>query len=123
MKTTFHFKRNYFLLFLLLFIIEALIAIYVRDRFFRPHVGDFLVVIMIYCFVRSIVNASVMKAALGVLLFSFVVEFLQYLNFIQLIGLRKSVVASTAIGQSFDWWDMLTYVLGVVFVLVLEARK
>lgn len=31
---------------------EVLIALYVRDRFIRPYVGDMLVVVLVYSFVR-----------------------------------------------------------------------
>ena len=45
------FRRSYFSFFVLLFIIEVLIALFVNDRLIRPYVGDFLVVILIYCFI------------------------------------------------------------------------
>ena len=32
-----------------LFVVETLIALFVRDAFIRPYMGDVLVVILIYC--------------------------------------------------------------------------
>ena len=36
----FRFRLNYFLVFLLLFLVEVCIALFVRDRFVRPYLGD-----------------------------------------------------------------------------------
>ena len=38
----------YFWIFLLLLIIEVLIALFVHDRFVRPYIGDVLVVMVLY---------------------------------------------------------------------------
>ena len=40
---------------LLLFLTEAVIALMVYDDFIRPYMGDALVVILIYCMVRTVV--------------------------------------------------------------------
>jgi uncharacterized paraquat-inducible protein A len=46
-------KRFFYIIsFLLIFCIEVLIALYVRDNFIRPYVGDMLVVVLVYSFVR-----------------------------------------------------------------------
>ena len=46
-------KRIFYIIsFLVIFCIEVLIALYVRDRFIRPYVGDMLVVVLVYSFVR-----------------------------------------------------------------------
>ena len=45
-------KRFFYIIsFLLIFCIEVLIALYVRDNFIRPYVGDMLVVVLVYSFV------------------------------------------------------------------------
>ena len=38
--------------FAVLFLIEGAIAIWVHDRFVRPYMGDVLVAVLVYCFVR-----------------------------------------------------------------------
>jgi len=73
----FTFNKKYLILTIILFVIEVLIAVFVRDAFVRPYVGDYLVVILIYCAVRTVLKASVWKVAVGVLLFSFLIETLQ----------------------------------------------
>jgi hypothetical protein len=114
------FNWLYLSLTILLFVTEVLIAIYLNDRFIRPYVGDFLVVILIYCFVRSFIQAPVVPVALAVLIFSYVVETLQYFNFVKLIGLGHSRIANIIIGNYFTWSDILSYTLGIGFTILLE---
>jgi len=116
----FAFDRKYFLLALVLFIMEVLIALYVRDAFVRPYVGDFLVVILIYCAVRAFFILTPWKLALGVLLFSFLVEALQYFRLVDRLGLQDHTVARTVIGYGFEWMDMLAYTMGIACVLAME---
>ena len=85
----FKFNKNYFIAFVLLFIIEIVIAIYIHDKFIRPYFGDVLVVILMYCFLMSFLNISKFKTALFVLAFSFCVEFGQYFNLVSLLGLKS----------------------------------
>ena len=114
------FNKKYFLLAVLLFITEILIALYVRGTIVRPYVGDMLVVILIYCFVKAFINAPVMPVAVFVLLFSFTIEFLQYIGIVDMLGLQKSPVARTVIGTLFEWIDMIAYIAGIVIVLIAE---
>ncbi|HOY05448.1 MAG TPA: DUF2809 domain-containing protein [Saprospiraceae bacterium] len=115
-------NRHYFLAAVLLFAIEVLIALYMHDRFVRPYMGDFLVVILIYCVVRAFVDASVLKTALFVLLFSYTIEVLQYFQIVQRLGLQHVAVARIVIGTSFEWGDLLAYTGGVLLVLLLEKQ-
>ena len=105
---------------LLLFITEVLIAIFVLDQFIRPYIGDFLVVILIYSFVKSFLNTPVVPTAIGVLLFAYTVELLQYFRIVEILGLQHSRAARIIIGSSFEWQDMLAYTLGVLAVVLLE---
>lgn len=114
------FNKNYFSITILVFIIEVVIALYVHDNFIRPYVGDVLVVILIYCFLKSFIKLSFTTAALAVLLFAFTIEFLQYLNIVEKLGLEKSKIARTVIGTSFSWMDLITYLMGIAVVIVVE---
>jgi hypothetical protein len=114
------FNKNYFGLAILIFSIEILIALYVNDNFIRPYLGDVLVVILIYCFLKSFLKLPVLTSAIFVLVFAFVIEFLQFLNIVEMLGIEKSNIAKTVIGTSFSWIDLLTYIGGVVIVLVVE---
>ena len=114
------FNLKYFGLAVLLFIVEVVIAVYINDTFVRPYFGDFLVVILLYCFVKSFCKAPVKAVALSVLLFAYMVEVLQYFKFVKHLGLEKSKLANVILGNSFAWNDLLAYTLGVLFVLLIE---
>jgi hypothetical protein len=119
----FTFNKKYLILTIILFVIEVLIAVFVRDAFVRPYVGDYLVVILIYCAVRTVLKASVWKVAVGVLLFSFLIETLQYFHIVNRLGLENNVVARTVIGIGFEWMDCVAYTLGILTVFAFENMK
>lgn len=117
------FNKKFFLLTLLLFITEVLIALFVKDRFVRPYVGDYLVVMLIYCFVRTFLNSPVLPTAIAVLLFAYLIETLQYFRLVDRLGLEHNIIAKTVIGYGFSWIDMLAYTLGIITILLLAALK
>ncbi len=116
------FNKNYFILFILIFFIEFIIALYINDPFIRPYLGDVLVVILIYCFIKSFFKLSVNTVALFVLLFSFAIEGLQFINIVDKIGLEHSKIAKTIIGTSFSWIDLLCYCIGILIILFIEKQ-
>lgn len=116
------FNLRFFLLSILFFVIEVLIALYVKDDFVRPYVGDYLVVMLIYCAVRTFIKASPVKVAIAVLLFAYLIEVLQYFRIVDRLGLSGNPVAKTVIGYGFEWWDILAYTLGVLTILLVEWK-
>ena len=116
----FTFNRKYFLLTILLFLIEVGNALYVRDSFVRPYLGDVLVVILIYCFVKSFVKLTVPIAALSVLLFAFSIETLQYFSIVEKLNLQDNKMVRTVIGTSFAWEDIIAYIVGMAVVVFCE---
>jgi hypothetical protein len=114
------FNKKYFSLTILIFATEVLIALFVHDAIIRPYIGDVLVVILIYSFIKSFLKLPVLPIALFVLLFSFGVEFLQYLNIVEKLGLQNSKIARTVIGTSFAWIDLVCYIAGIIIVLITE---
>lgn len=119
----FKFNIKYLLLTVLLLAVEIIIAVYFHDDFIRPHVGDFLVVLLLYCLVKSFLNSKVWLTALAVLIFSYAIETLQYFHIVNILGLEKSKIACTIIGTSFEWTDILAYTLGILLVLVVEKAN
>ncbi len=114
------FSTSYFMLTAWLFFIELLIGRYLHDAFIRPYGGDFLVVILIYCFMKTFINTPVIKTALGVLVFAYLVEVSQYFHLVNLLGWQNSKVACLLMGTSFSFIDLLTYTLGVLFIIAAE---
>jgi hypothetical protein len=117
------FNKRYFLLAILLFLIEVLIAAYVNDAIVRPYVGDYLVVMLLYCLVRSFVKFPVLPLAMGVLLFAYCLEILQYFNLVDRLGLRHSQLAVIVIGSSFEWIDLVAYTLGIATIITIEKYR
>jgi Protein of unknown function (DUF2809) len=120
MNSLLKFNRLYFLLAILLFGIEILIAKFAHDQIIRPYIGDLLVVILIYCFVKSFMDTRVIPTALSVLIFSYSIEVLQYFHVVNRLGLQNSKMARTIIGTSFEWIDLIAYTLGIALVLYFE---
>lgn len=114
------FDKYYFGLAIFIFLLEVLIALYVHDQFVRPYLGDVLVVMLIYGFIKAFFRLPVWTAAVIVLIFSFTIEFLQYLNVVEMLGLEKSRVARIVIGTSFSWADLVMYTAGVAVILIIE---
>ena len=117
------FQRRYFIIFVILLLIEVVIALFAHDNFIRPFFGDFLVVILIYCFIKSFFNTPLVITAIGVLLFSYLIEVLQYFNIVKILGLQNSKLARVVIGTSFEWTDLIAYTLGIGLVILLDKNK
>ncbi|WP_041494927.1 ribosomal maturation YjgA family protein [Nonlabens marinus] len=113
-------QATYVLGTLVFFLIEVFIAVYVFDDIVRPYLGDLLVVILLYCFTMAITHLRIITALTIVLCFSFVVEFLQGIQLIEMLGWQNSRLARTIIGTSFSYWDLLMYTAGALLILSIE---
>lgn len=114
------FRKRYFIWALVLFLIEVFIALYVKDDIIRPHIGDVLVVILIYCFLRAFLDWPVLRTAVVTLVFAYLVETLQYFKIVEVLGLQKYVLARVVIGTYFSWIDMLAYTAGFISIIIAE---
>ena len=117
------FNRSAFLIFILLFLTETAIALWVRDAFIRPYLGDVLVILLIYYFVKSFLPLPTAVVATATLLFAFLIEYLQYMNCISILGLEKNKIAHTVLGASFAWEDIGCYVAGFLLIFPLENYR
>ncbi|MEO6523274.1 MAG: DUF2809 domain-containing protein [Mucilaginibacter sp.] len=103
-----------------IFLIEVYIATYVHDTIIRPYIGDLLAAILVYCTVKSFINTPVLKTAIYVLLFCYLIEISQYFHLVDHLGMRQSRLAHVLLGSYFTWVDMLCYTLGMLIVLAVE---
>lgn len=69
-------NKKYILLSLVLLSIEICIALFARDQFIRPFLGNALVTVLIFSFARIFYHGKALMLALFVLSFSFSVEIL-----------------------------------------------
>ncbi|MGH1518632.1 DUF2809 domain-containing protein [Chryseobacterium sp. JK1] len=122
MEIQLKFSLKYFLVTLLIFLIEVLIATTWKDIFFvRAYLGDVIVVMLLYTFVKSFFRVNNEKLILGILIFSFLVEFAQYFNIAEKLGFRAGSLMYIIIGNSFSWIDNLCYAVGCL-ILYLFVR-
>jgi Protein of unknown function (DUF2809) len=117
------FDWKYFVAFISIFLVEVLIAVVFKDSFIRPFFGDLLVVILLYCFVRTFFKLNMKNAVIGVLVFAFMVEFAQYFKLVEVLGLEGNRLARIVIGSTFDPFDLLAYTLGAIAVVLIEKYR
>jgi Protein of unknown function (DUF2809) len=118
----FKFHPKYFYTTILLFLVEVFIGVFLHDRFIRPFGGDVLVVILIYCFIKSFWKIRPNVAISAVFIFACIVEGLQYLNIVDILGIRQYKLLVIILGSSFDWNDILAYATGSAIVLWWENK-
>ena len=106
-------KRLFYLIaFFALVAIEVMIALFVNDNFVRPYVGDVLVVMVIYCFVRIFIPNGVHLLPLYIFIFALAVEIGQYFDFVALLGLEQNRFLSILLGRTFSVSDIVCYAVG-----------
>lgn len=101
--------------------LEVFIAAFLHDGIVRPYVGDFIVVIFLYCLVRSLVVVRPWPTIGAVLLFAYAVEISQHFHLIVHLGVQQSQLAQVVLGSHFSWVDMLAYTLGAGALVGLEG--
>ena len=121
MKISWNKRTAYLLATVLIFLVELFIALFVRDNFIRPYVGDILVVVLIYTFLRIIFPERPRLLPLYVFLFAAGVEALQGMRIVELLGLQNNRFFSVLIGTTFDWKDIICYGVGCVMLGVWEV--
>ncbi len=115
-----NFNKSYLFLTAIIFTTEVFIALFFKDKLIRPFVGDVLVVVLIYCFLRIFLNVNYLKAAFGVLLFACLIEILQYFDYVKLLGLENNRVLSVMMGRTFEWLDFAAYFAGFLIIILTE---
>ena len=113
-------KDYYVTFFILILLIEVVIACCIRDQFIRPFVGDALVVMLLYFGIQSFSTFSRLKSVVGVLLFAYGVEALQAFGLVNYMGWGDYSIARIILGTTFDWRDIVAYTTGMSFVLLIE---
>ena len=107
----------YLILFSIIFIIECLIAIFLKQGFIRKNVGDILVVPCIYVLLRVVFPQNIKYLALYVLIFAIIVEILQLLNITTILS-NNNKILSIVLGGTFDVKDIICYIIGFVSIIV-----
>jgi len=112
------FRLPYALATLALFAIEVAIALFVHDRFVRPHVGDVLAVVLVYLGLRALTRLPRFGALVAAFAIACAVEVGQAFDLLDRLGLASNAVARVVFGMGFDPWDFLAYLAGAGIALV-----
>lgn len=112
-------KYKYLGLFTILLMVEIYIGLFVHDNIIRPFVGDALVVVVIYFFIRSFMNKR-RFLFIYVFFFACLIEVGQYFNLVSLLHLENYKAARIIIGSTFDLKDIFSYFIGTILIFVYE---
>jgi len=107
---------------IVLLVAIVVIAVFFEGGFIRNHFGDILIVLLIYCFIRCFTRRRIRFLWLYIFAFAVLVEVMQYVGLVYLLGLGDSQLARVVIGVTFDGWDMVMYFIGCVMVGLVEWK-
>ena len=110
---------RYSILALAIFAIEVCIALFVKDMFVRPYVGDMLAVVLVYAILRAIGLRAVLSLVLA-LAAAFAIEAAQAFFVLRLVGFADNQILRTIFGGSFDVYDLLAYSSGALLAGLVE---
>ena len=114
------FNKKYLIIALIIFAIEVLIATYLKYGFIRHTFGDYLVVILLYCFIKSFIKTTPIIVAIAVLIVSYAIELLQLINILGALNLNNNHLLKLIFGSTFQISDLVAYTLGILTLLIIE---
>ena len=113
---------KYLKAFIIIFLVELFIAVFVHDRIIRPYIGDILVIVLLYTFLKIFTKKKIRLLPVYLFVFAAFVEGMQYFNIVKVLGLENNKVLSIIIGSTFDIKDILCYLAGSVILLIWDNR-
>jgi Protein of unknown function (DUF2809) len=116
-------NKDYLLISIAILIVETMIALFAKDKFIRPILGDYLAVILLFYLFATFLKISKNKIALITLVISYTIEGLQYIHILELLHLDNIKILNILLGTSFSWTDMFAYTLGTLTVLLIHNYK
>ncbi len=118
------FDLKYLLLTIFIFLVEVFIATVLKDQFFiRAYLGDVIVVMLLYTFVKSFLTVNNTQLIVGIFVFSCVIEFAQFFNIAEKLGFKPGSLMYIVIGNSFSWIDILCYAVGCLLLFIFTKLK
>ena len=99
--------------------IEIYIAIFIKGGFIRHYISDVLATAMLYAFGRAIFRVAPINLAIFVFIISLFIEALQYLKILEILGVKSSILR-IIFGGTFDWTDIICYLVGCILAYLFE---
>ncbi len=103
------------------FLIEVAIALWWRDDFVRPYLGDVLAAMLVYFVLRAVTCLDKIAAAGVALAVAVAIELGQMVHVLDTVGLAGNRVARVVLGGVFDPADLMCYLVGAIAALVLDV--
>ncbi len=100
--------------------VEVLIALFVRDRFVRPYLGDVLAVVFVYLGLRTLFPEKPKLVSVIAFGIAAAVELLQLTGLSGIFG--EGSVFSVIVGGTFDFADLACYFVGAAVCFFLDLR-
>jgi hypothetical protein len=97
-----------------------IIAFYIKQEFIRYTFGDYLAVMLIYCFIKSFTSIKPFIAAIITLVIAFIVEFLQLIDVLSMLNIQQNTFTKLVFGTTFSIEDLVAYTLGVLTIILIE---
>ena len=113
-------RSTYLIAAIVVFGIEVVIALFVRDAFVRPYLGDVLAIVLVYTALRAVTPLRLGSALATTLAIAVLIEVAQATKLLSALGLGDNRLARIVFGGSFDWLDLLAYGAGAVVIVVVE---
>lgn len=113
---------KYLIAFIILFLIEVGIALFINDKIIRPYIGDILVIILMYTFIKSFINKEIRFLSIYLFIFAAFIEVIQLFNILEIVGLHNNRILSIILGSTFDLRDILCYLIGSIILLIWDNR-
>lgn len=114
-------------MFVILMIIEFLIGKFLNNGFIRDYVGDIRIIPLLYAFIRIFLvkdsKVTRLYISLGLFVLGVCAELLQAIDLIGILKIRKNSLLGIMIGSTFDWKDILCYLIGTVLILGWNYQK
>jgi hypothetical protein len=117
---TFRFSWKYFIIGLGLLGLEIIIALFVHDDFVRPYVGDVLIMFLMYSFIKAFTGRPTRRLPYYLFTFAVFIELLQLFQLTHLLGLQENILVTTILGSVFDFRDIISYFIGMLFLIGYE---
>ena len=104
---------------IIILVMEIYIAIFIKGGFIRHYIGDVLATAMLYAFGRAIFRMAPINLAIFVFVISLFIEALQYFKILEILGVKSSILR-IIFGGTFDWTDIICYLVGCILAYVFE---
>jgi hypothetical protein len=112
---------KYSITFLFLFFTEVCIALFVHDTIIRPYIGDVLVIILMYTFIRGLIPKRIRYLSIYLFIFAAFIEFIQLIHILDMLNLQGNRALSIILGSTFDWKDIACYLVAMLILLLWES--